>query len=568
MLFASFDFLLFIVPVLGVYWYLRTRGVARWAWLLASSYFFYMASGESVDGPPPPAWYYVGLIFGSTLLDYGCALGLQAMRGGDLLFVTRKKSYVVPPQILLWASIAGNLGLLGYFKYTNFLLTAGSDLAQALGIDWAAPSLQLVLPIGISFYTFQSLSYTIDVWRREIDAERNFFRFATFVACFPQLVAGPIVRARELLPQLGPTPRLDPQTTRLALFRIWKGLLKKIVLGDLIGSHLVDPVFANPHNYSSLEILVALYAFTLQIYADFSGYCDIAIGVAALMGLKIPENFARPHQSRNVGEFWRSWHMTLSTWLRDYVYFPLGGSRRGPLRSYFNLWLTMMLVGMWHGASWTFVIYAHVQAMAMVIYRWRSKAEKTTSSVGAIFAGPHFWVGAVLVVAAALVPIELSGALSTSATLVLVALLFGVHVIIALLPQLPGHWCTAGHIALTFQFTVLSRIFFRAEDFESAIAIVEKLCHFESVGIRQGWFRLRPLADLSWAPEILREFGALYILVLGLAYHFTPRHWVDEYLAGWVCRLRPIGIGLLLAITCGLCMHLLDGPHANIYFDF
>src|SRR5690606_13208187 len=182
--------------------------------------------------------------------------------------------------------------------------------------------------------------------------EPSFRRFALFVVFFPQLVAGPIVRASELLPQLHRRPKLRPDEIEWGLFRIFKGLIKKVVLGDFIAVYFTDIVFDNPGDFTSLENLLALYAFTLQIYADFAGYSDIAIGTAKLLGFEIPENFDRPYQARDIGEFWRRWHMTLSTWLRDYLFFPLGGSKGSKARTYFNLWLTMFLVGMWHGASW------------------------------------------------------------------------------------------------------------------------------------------------------------------------------------------------------------------------
>ncbi|MCA9714664.1 MAG: MBOAT family protein, partial [Myxococcales bacterium] len=326
MLFVSFDFLLFIIPVLLIAWALSNAAAARVLFLIGASYFFYMAG--PLTNPLPAPWYYVGLLLLSTLLDYWCsgqiyrlAPQLESPEPRLAEAARRKRNG------WLGLSLIGNLGLLGYFKYTNFFLEAFSDIAGALGAEVVVPHLKLLLPVGISFYTFQSLSYTIDVWRGRLTPEPSFRKFALFVVFFPQLVAGPIVRASELLPQLHRRPQLSAEGMYEGLFKIFKGLFKKAILGDWIAAQFTDAVFANPLNYSSLEVLIALYAFTLQLYADFSGYSDIAIGVSRLLGYEIPENFDRPHQARNVGEFWRRWHMTLSRFLRDYVYIPLGGNR-------------------------------------------------------------------------------------------------------------------------------------------------------------------------------------------------------------------------------------------------
>ncbi|MEY2932266.1 MAG: hypothetical protein RL033_3015, partial [Pseudomonadota bacterium] len=358
MLFASFDFVLFFVPVLLAYWLLAKRPMLRWFMLLCASYFFYCASAKPPTGPWPTPWYYVGLIVASTLMDYGV---------GRLIAAAKTR---LSRNLALSISLVGNLGMLAYFKYVGFFLEVTSEVLHLFGMPIRVPGLHLALPIGISFYTFQSLSYTIDVWRGRVEAERNLLRFATYVAFFPQLVAGPIVRPSEFLPQLRAAARVDMEDVNFAIFRISKGLIKKVVLGDLIAANFTDLVFASPTRYSSLENLLALYAFTLQIYADFSGYSDMAIGVARLLGIRLPENFDRPYQSHDVGEFWRRWHMTLSSWLRDYVFYPLGGSRGSHARTYFNLWLTMFLVGIWHGASWNFVIYGNLHALALLYSRF------------------------------------------------------------------------------------------------------------------------------------------------------------------------------------------------------
>ena len=279
MLFVSFDFLLFIIPVLLLAWALANVSALRVLFLIAASYFFYMA-GPHTD-PIQPPWYFAGLLFLSTVLDFVCSHRIAARRpaqeAGDPGARRACNAW-------LGVSLVGNLGLLAYFKYTNFFLGAFADLAAALGVEVVVPHLRLLLPIGISFYTFQTLSYTIDVWRGRLTPEPSFARFALFVVFFPQLVAGPIVRAHEFLPQLHRPPRLSAANMSQGMYRILCGVIKKVVLGDWIAAQFTDAVFAAPDTYTSLEILLALYAFTLQLYADFSGYSDIAIGVAMLLG--------------------------------------------------------------------------------------------------------------------------------------------------------------------------------------------------------------------------------------------------------------------------------------------
>src|SRR5688572_21753883 len=447
MLFASFDFVLFFLPVLLAYWSLAWHPVARWTLLLCSSYFFYCASAKPPSGGWPTPWYFVGLIVGSTLVDYLVALGIAS---------TKERFW---RNAALGVSLVGNLGMLGYFKYSGFLLDVARDVTHLLGADVMLPTLRVALPIGISFYTFQSLSYTIDVWRGRIQAERSLLRFAVYVAFFPQLVAGPIVRAAEFMPQVRAALRVDIEDVNFAIFRITKGLFKKVVLGDLVAANFTDLVFTTPTQYTSLENLLALYAFTLQIYADFSGYSDMAIGVARLLGFRLPENFDRPYQSRDVGEFWRRWHMTLSTWLRDYVFFPLGGSRGSQARTYFNLWLTMVLVGVWHGASWNFVIYGNLHAAALVYSRFnRMQAERGEMTYGLMA------VGASLFLAACAVGLGKTLGLSLDHALAFGAITFVIAVINGILPvATEGRAWGMAHVFLTFQFTVLSRIFFRAD---------------------------------------------------------------------------------------------------------
>ncbi len=356
MLFHSLDYFIFLaIAVLG-YWLLHSQPMSRLVFLFGASCAFYMA------------WHpaYIVLILGSAVLDYTAGLRIHRSNNPRV-----RKAWLI-------ASLCGNLGLLGVFKYYNFFVQAAGDTAGLLGMDVRLPLLNVLLPVGISFYTFQTLSYSIDIYRRKIEPTRNFFRFAVFVTYFPQLVAGPIVRASEFLPQLSCRLSVSSEQISRGLFWILVGLVKKVAVADYLSVNLVDRVFDNPELFTSSEVVVALYAFTMQIYCDFSGYTDVARGSALLMGIRLPENFDRPYQATNPAEFWRRWHMTLSSWLRDYLYFPLGGSRRGPIRAYFNLWLTMFLIGLWHGASWTFVWYGLLQAGAMVLHRAAYRASKRT----------------------------------------------------------------------------------------------------------------------------------------------------------------------------------------------
>ena len=374
MLFNSLDYILFLGIAVAGFWLLARHAQLRIIFVFVASCLFYMA------------WHpaYIVLILGSTLVDYIVGLRIHATDRPK----ARKRWLIL--------SLVSNLGLLGLFKYFNFASQATADvLGLFFGIEIASPPfLDVLLPVGISFYTFQTLSYTIDIYRRKLEPTRNFFQFAFFVTYFPQLVAGPIVRASQLLPQLQRKITLRDEQVTQGLFLIASGMVKKVVIADYLSVNLVDRVFDQPELYSAAEIVIALYGFTMQIYCDFSGYTDVARGSAKLMGLELPENFDRPYQSASPAEFWRRWHITLSTWLRDYLYFPLGGSRVGPVRAYWNLWLTMFLIGIWHGASWTFVFYAILQSMAMVIHRFfyrRSGRTSDTVDTWKMHAFKVFW---------------------------------------------------------------------------------------------------------------------------------------------------------------------------------
>jgi D-alanyl-lipoteichoic acid acyltransferase DltB (MBOAT superfamily) len=323
------------------------RPFARIVILFLVSCIFYHAWCAAMKGAYQ---YLLALLLGTIVLDYYLAL-----------WIARTKDQRWRLAILI-ISLVSNFGILGVFKYYDFFTQ------DVLNLD-VAP-LHLVLPAGISFHTFQSMSYTIDVYRKELVPTKSVIQFATFVLFFPQLVAGPIVRAKELLPQLAALPRFDHARAADGLFRILVGLFKKIAIADFLAIALVDRVFENPQYYSSIEVMVALYAYALQIYLDFSAYSDIAIGSAQLIGFDLPENFRTPYRAANLQEFWRRWHISLSSWLRDYLYKPLGGSRGGTLLTYRNLILTMLLGGLWHGANWTFIVWGGLHGFGLAAVRF------------------------------------------------------------------------------------------------------------------------------------------------------------------------------------------------------
>jgi alginate O-acetyltransferase complex protein AlgI len=342
LLFNSFIFFLFLGVVLPVFYMLPSKQ-GKNLFLLLSSYFFYGYWD----------WRFCSLLLISTLVDFTI---------GQLLF---KENRGFARKWLLAASMVVNLGILGLFKYFNFF----AESFQALfGSNLDVLHLNVILPVGISFYTFQTMSYTIDIYRKKIEPTRNLIDFGLFVAFFPQLVAGPIERAANLLPQL--KVKLKPTRSQIekGIVLIVMGLFRKVMIGDTAGRY-VDHIFGDLSLYTSFEILCALILFSVQIYADFSGYSHIARGVAKLLGVELMKNFEQPYLSRNITEFWRRWHISLSSWLKDYLYISLGGNRKGLNRTYINLMITMLLGGLWHGASWNFVIWGGLHGLYLAVHK-------------------------------------------------------------------------------------------------------------------------------------------------------------------------------------------------------
>ena len=339
MLFNSLTFLIFLPIVFGVYWFALARSVkAQNMWLLLASYVFYGWWD----------WRFMGLIAFTSGVSY--LTGLKCADGQR-----HRKCWLVVSLVL-------NLAILGFFKYCNFFLESTASLLQMLGMRTNIPVLQIVLPVGISFYTFQALSYTIDVYRGKITPVRDWIAFFTFVSFFPQLVAGPIERAANLLPQFRRSRRFDCDQALHGVCLIVYGLFKKMVVADMLALY-VDQAFAHPALYNSTACLLGVFFFSFQIYCDFSGYSDCARGLARLFGFELMLNFDRPYLSQTFGEFWHRWHISLSSWFKDYVYIPLGGNRVPFHRLIVNIWIVFLLSGLWHGANWTFVAWGALHAV-------------------------------------------------------------------------------------------------------------------------------------------------------------------------------------------------------------
>ncbi len=417
MLFNSLEYIAFLLVVFALYW-----GAVRYARLalgvlLAASLIFYASWSP----------YYLLLIIASSLVDFSMGAGIARAKSAG-----RRKA-------LLLTSVVYNLGVLAAFKYANFVLEAVGDMVALVDARLAEPVLRaaltvdggflgdarldFLLPVGISFFTFQSMSYTIDIYRRQLEPIRDYPRYLLYVSFFPQLVAGPIVRARDLLPQLKSRPPVTEAMGGRGLFLIGLGLAKKVIVADYLALNIVDRVFAQPELYSALEILVGVYGYAVQIYCDFSGYSDIAIGSALLLGFTFPDNFDAPYRAENLQAFWRRWHISLSTWLRDYLYISLGGSRSGAWKTYRNLMLTMVLGGLWHGAGWNFLIWGLLHGGALAVQRaWQRRREA---------AGRR--------------------------------------------PLLRGPAGRAVAVVLTFHYVCFAWIFFRATTFDGALAMLEGL---------------------------------------------------------------------------------------------
>jgi alginate O-acetyltransferase complex protein AlgI len=364
MLFPTTDFAIFFAVVFLGHWLLNpSRGPWK-LFMIGASYLFY-------------AWWNWRLVWLLALVTVVAQVGALAVeRAGE-----RSR------RLVLGVAVGATILPLLWFKYYGFLSLNVRNALAAVGVSSPLPLVELILPVGISFYTFMAVSYVVDVYRGRL-APATWVDFFLYLSFFPHLVAGPIVRGEELLPQFR-RPR-DPRRLDVAggIWLILRGLFKKVVISSYLAAAIVDPVFADPARYGALDVLFAIYGYAVVIYADFSGYTDMAIGVVTLLGFRFPQNFDRPYAARTVQDFWRRWHITLSRWLRDYLYIPLGGSRRGPRRAYVNLLVTMLLGGLWHGAAWTFVLWGGLHGLGLAVGRWRR--ERSAAGKAPLTGDPPF----------------------------------------------------------------------------------------------------------------------------------------------------------------------------------
>lgn len=523
LIFTRLFFWGFFLVVLAVYSAVYKRPRWRSAWLFGVSLFFYYKTSGL----------FVGLLLFSIVMDF--LIGRASGATDDKL---RKR-------LLLATSVTLNLLVLGFFKYAHFVveninILAGTSFepvnyfARWANLAWDAHFVEnkVLLPVGISFYTFQCMSYAVDVYRGQLKPVRNLLDFGFYVSFFPQLVAGPIVRASEFIPQIAKSYSLTRQEFGIAVFWILNGLLKKMIVGDYIAVNFIDRVFADPLRYSGFENVMALFGYSLQVYADFSGYTDIAIGVALLMGFRLTMNFNSPYKARNVAEFWRRWHMSLSTWLRDYLYIPMGGNRSGSLFSWImisligaalilltgwwwlpvvylsaiaaayvlvqfspaahnaittnlNLMITMLIGGLWHGASWMFVIWGGLNGLGLLVYKqWKriSPWERRT------------------------------------------------------------HWAAhAWKVAITFAFISFTRIWFRSPDLETANEFLHQVASS---------------FNLHLAGEVLWAFRSVFaVMLLGLVVHWLPESLKQRYREGfaalplWAMAIACVAVVALIYQT-------------------
>ena len=346
MLFPTLDFALFFLVVSAALACLGNNFTARKWVLVVASYIFYAQWN----------WHFCVLLFWSSALSY--AAGLLLGRAGKP--GTRR--------LIVAACVAAHLVVLAFFKYFDFIVGSLNGVARAAGLGEPVPFVEILLPLGISFFTFHGISYVVDVYRGDSQVCRRPQDMLLYMAFFPQLVAGPILRSSKFLPQLA-APSTAPIIVEPWLVLILGGLFKKVILANYLGTDLVDPVFRAPLDYGTIDLVLAVYGYAVQIYCDFSAYTDIAIGLAGLLGLSFPQNFNQPYRATSLADFWRRWHITLSSWLRDYLYKPLGGNRRGAWRTRANLMITMLLGGLWHGAAWHFVLWGGLHGLGLVVAR-------------------------------------------------------------------------------------------------------------------------------------------------------------------------------------------------------
>lgn len=551
MLFNSLPFLLLFVLFYGGYLLCLRRTNVRIFYLLAFSCFFYYKSSGG----------YLALLILTTLLNFVL---------GHAIFTATQRRWRL---LGLWASIICSLGILAYFKYSLFIL---NTLNLVLHKNFGAAD--ILLPAGISFYTFQTLSYTIDIYRKQIEPLSArvqhwqewglaFLDFSFYVSFFPQLVAGPIVRAAEFLPQIRKPLAITRETSAQAFLLIMGGLFKKAIISDYLKINFVDRVFDAPQMYSGLENLLAAYGYALQIYCDFSGYSDMAIGLALLLGFRLPENFRNPYAAASMAEFWRRWHISLSSWLRDYLYIPLGGNRLGRRRTYVNLMVTMLLGGLWHGANWVYVLWGGLHGTGLALERiFTRKKETATPDEKGPSPGVAFLLLLVLQVGiqVALVFRGFEGSLDWydfwryTGGNVLISLTFA-------LSLLPARYFPVLRrpvaIWLTFHFVTFGWILFRSGAFGSVQPPLETVA--QMLGQITGTFQLALL------PQILQAYPIFFALMgLGFLLHFLPGRMFNT-LENFFIKSPAVVQSLAIALTIWVVIQVSGAEVVSfIYFQF
>jgi D-alanyl-lipoteichoic acid acyltransferase DltB (MBOAT superfamily) len=514
MLFPTITFAVFFLLVFVGNWLLMPRQKAWKPFMLVASLVFYGWWD----------WRFVLLLALSALVNQVFALWIARLR-------PRSSS----ARWALAAAVAANLGVLGWFKYYGFFVTSVVNFLGTFHLGADLPLLRIVLPLGISFLTFRVLSYVIDVYRGTL-RPASLLDFSVYVAFFPYLAAGPIARASEFLPQLnGPRDPRRVDTSR-AFFLIFGGLIKKMLIADYLATHMVNGVFTTPGQYSSLEVLLGIVAYSVQIYCDFSAYADIAIGVSLLLGFELPDNFDAPYTAISVQDFWRRWHMTLSRWLRDYLYIPLGGNRKGRARTYLNLMITMVLGGLWHGAGWTFVFWGFLYGCALVVEHLRVDRRKERAR---LLQRRRAQAQAAFDGIADVVPLA-EGPGAAPARPAAPSLEYDHR------PWRGAVWPRVG----VFAFVTFAWIFFRSDTFGAAVGVIARL--FESWGS----------IGAAVTP------GVVLAIAVGIGVQYVPRSLWQRGEAGFSV-LHPVLQGVALALG----FMLLDvlgpaGPAAFIYFKF
>lgn len=551
LLFTQFYFWAFFAIVFAGFALVKNRILLRNTFLfLVSVLFYYKTSGLFV-----------------LLLVFSTLFGLFIGKRIDVNEKQRKRKFYM---IL---GVGVNLLVLFYFKYAYFFTDLHNNLFNSdyEVVNYLAKwtnevtrnnyfdAERILLPVGISFFTFQNISYIVDVYRRRVSHVKNFFDFGFYVSFFPQLVAGPIVRANQFIPQIYKKFFLSRRQFGIAVFWILNGLLKKIIMSDYLAVNFADRVFNNPNLFTGFENLMAVFVYSLQVYADFSGYTDIAIGVAMLMGFYLPQNFNSPYKATNPGSFWRRWHISLSTWLKDYLYIPLGGNRKGKVRTQINLMITMLLGGLWHGASWNFMIWGGLNGVGILIYKlWRNlkKFSRTilTFLCFATFIGlEYFFPNPAFVIGSVWMGIIFFGTFIDN----IYSWIFAAH---------PLKWVNrAWSIMLTFVFVTFTRLFFRSgSNLDPAEANRTAWNTAKSMVTRIGG---------EWSegivPKVLYEYRFVFILfAIGMIIHWLPERWKRWYRMNFaLLPLWAMAI-VVLAVVFILYQFITADLQPFIYFQF